>query len=124
MITVNNKKFEKKEYVRWGIVLSSSNKLIGMIELFEFRNQFRAEIGYWLSPAHWGKGLMVEAVKAVSKFGLMDIGLRRIEAFTAADNVQSIRMLEKCGFEREGLLRKHEKRGGVITDSIVMSVVR
>ena len=66
----------------------------------------RAEVGYVLGRAHWGTGLMREALQAVAAQAFGALGLRRLEAEVDPDNVASTRLLERVGFVREGLLRQ------------------
>ena len=56
------------------------------------------EIGYPLSPAFWGRGLMPEAVDAVLEYGFTELGLQRIWCGHYAGNWRSKRVMEKCGF--------------------------
>ena len=56
------------------------------------------EIGYALSPAFWGRGLMPEAVEAVLLYGFTDLGLQRIWCGHYAGNWRSARVIGKCGF--------------------------
>ena len=56
------------------------------------------DVGYWIGREHWGKGI---ATAALSAF-IAEIGMRPLHAHVAAHNVGSIRVLEKCGFERTG----------------------
>jgi ribosomal-protein-alanine N-acetyltransferase len=69
------------------------------------RSKF-AEIGYELHPSVWGKGLMTEAVNAVTRCGFDQFALNRIEAWTLPGNAASDRVLEKAGFRYEGTLRQ------------------
>ena len=66
----------------------------------------RAEVGYVLGRAHWGTGLMREALQAVVEQAFGTLGLRRLEAEVDPDNAASTRLLERVGFVREGLLRE------------------
>ena len=90
----------------FAIVDKASNKVIGSLGLHKswandderYKHLKVKEIGYVLSKAYWGKGLMPEAVKAVIEFGRDSCG---IEAFTCghfSKNQQSKRVIEKCGF--------------------------
>jgi ribosomal-protein-alanine N-acetyltransferase len=62
--------------------------------------------GYWIDPAFWGQGIASAALLLVKTHLLEDRGAERVQALVEPDNGASIRVLEKCGYEREGLLRK------------------
>jgi len=81
-----------------------SEHVIGMLSLRPAG--FKAELGYVLAPALWGRGYMAEAVRAVVEHGL-GAGLYRVAAFCDVENFQSARVLEKAGMQREGLLRRY-----------------
>jgi RimJ/RimL family protein N-acetyltransferase len=72
----------------------------------------RAEIGYWLAKPYWGRGIMTAVVRKACAFALAEWGLCKIIAHVRADNLASARVLEKCGFEQEGYLRKHHQKDG------------
>lgn len=83
-------------------------KASGGIGLTLQRDVFRysAEIGYWLAKEHWGKGIMSQAVQAVSDYALHELGMTRVFAGTFDNNAASGRILEKAGFVLEGRLSK------------------
>lgn len=62
--------------------------------------------GYWVDPVYWGKGYASAALALVRDFLFEECDAQRIQALVEPDNAASIRVLEKCGYEREGLLRK------------------
>jgi ribosomal-protein-serine acetyltransferase len=64
-----------------------------------------AELGYWLRTDLAGRGLMTEAARAVVDFAFEELGLHRIELHAGTENAGSIRVAEKLGFQRVGLLR-------------------
>jgi ribosomal-protein-alanine N-acetyltransferase len=72
----------------------------------------RAELGYWLAPAHWGKGLMTEAATAVVRFGFETIGLHKVTTRCYAENVASRRVIEKVGFRFLGRAEEDVWRDG------------
>ena len=85
----------------------ASDKAIGTCLLFRLEEASRrAELGYVLGRAHWGRGLMQEALSALltRAFGMM--ALRRLEAEVDTRNAASARLLQRLGFSREGLLRQ------------------
>lgn len=70
------------------------------------RYHHRAEIGYDLARSHWGQGIASEAAHAMLHFCFTQLQLHRIEAHTIIDNFASVRLLEKLGFQREGVRRE------------------
>jgi RimJ/RimL family protein N-acetyltransferase len=79
----------------------------------------RAELGYWLAAATWGHGIATEAVRALVDFGFRELALARIFAHVLDGNAASMRVLEKLGLEREGLLRQHLRKGRRLRDVVV-----
>lgn len=116
---------EEDSGIRWGITLKESGKMIGSCG---FHNRepkhFRAEIGYELSPEHWGKGIASEALQAVLRYGFSHLRLERIEALIEPENRASLRLVEKNGFLREGLLRHYEYGRGRFDDLYMYSILR
>ncbi|SEJ69993.1 ribosomal-protein-alanine N-acetyltransferase [Bhargavaea ginsengi] len=116
---------EEGSGIRWGIALKESGKMIGSCG---FHNRepkhFRAEIGYELSPEHWGKGIASEALQAVVRYGFSHLQLERIEALIEPENEPSLRLVEKNGFQREGLLRHYEYGRGRFDDLYMYSILK
>jgi len=111
--------------LRLGIFSKGSQDLAGFCRLFDFHTQCRrAEIGYALAPAHWGKGYIQEALTALIAFGFGELGLNRIEADIDPRNEGSIRAAERLGFQREGLLREHWIVDGEVSDSYLYGLLR
>ncbi len=78
-------------------------------------------IGYWMGERHAGQGHMLAALKVAIPYIHSGLQLHRIEAACIPDNWKSIRLLEKAGFEREGLLRKYLKINGEWRDHVMFS---
>jgi RimJ/RimL family protein N-acetyltransferase len=76
----------------------------------------RAEVGYWLAKPYWGRGIMTAVVRRGCDFAFNDWGLVKITAHVFAFNVASARVLEKCGFEQEGYLKRHVLKNGNYLD--------
>jgi ribosomal-protein-alanine N-acetyltransferase len=95
-----------------------SGKLAGGITLGNIRHGVSqsAHVGYWIGERFGGRGLMTEAVKLVSRFAFDTLRLHRIEAACIPENARSIRVLEKAGFRREGLLRSYLRINGIWQD--------
>lgn len=77
-----------------------------------------AEIGYWLSEAFWGRGIMTDALVAVTAYAADAHGLTRLYALPFAGNAASCRVLEKAGYVLEGRLRRSAVKDGLITDQL------
>jgi len=78
-----------------------------------------ATVGYWLGEQFWGRGVMTEALIAVTDFCFDNFPLRRIAAEVFANNPASARVLEKSGFAFEGRLKNNVVKDGELLDSLV-----
>ncbi len=105
------------------IIAEDNERLLGGLTLSNVRRGVTqaAALGYWLGKPHTGKGYMTAAVSAVLPYAFFGLKLHRIEAASMPDNLASIRVLEKTGFEREGLARRYLKINGVWEDHILFS---
>jgi ribosomal-protein-alanine N-acetyltransferase len=93
---------EKNEKINWGIVWKETNTLVGMIGYVNIKpDHARAEVGYSLARAWHRKGIMLEALLCVMKFGFEQMNLHSIEAIIDAENVASGKLLEAAGFRQE-----------------------
>ena len=80
--------------------------------------------GYWLGEPYWRRGIMTAAVRATSDHLLAGADLVRLEARVFAWNPASMRVLEKCGFVREGVLRKSVFKDGQLIDQVLYARVK
>lgn len=78
-----------------------------------------AEIGYWLGEAWWGRGLATAAVEAFTRHAFDSLGMRRLFARVLAWNPASARVLEKCGYQMEGRLRRAALKDGQVVDVLL-----
>lgn len=112
----------------WTIRLKGEDKMIGVIALEhdKYRPDAKSkEIGYSLSEDYWGQGIMTEATKAVMKYAFETLELEIIGICTGEINARSQRVIEKCGFQYEGKIRKtYEVYDGSLRDSLVFSILR
>lgn len=77
----------------------------------------RAEIGYWLAKPYWGRGIMTAVVQRLCHHAFEEFFLTKITAQVNAINQASARVLEKCGFQQEGYLRKQYLKDGQFLDA-------
>lgn len=98
-----NEYIANNESITWGIALKDENKLIGTICFWNISEaDSKAEIGYELMPGHQGQGIMHEAIKTVIEYGFEKMKLACIEALPKANHSQSIKLLERNHFCKEG----------------------
>jgi len=111
--------------VNWAI-RSSHDKLIGGVGLEGpgLSRSHRAEIGYWLAKPFWDQGIMTAVVKAVCQHAFDNLGLGKITAHVFSFNAASARVLEKCGFEQEGYLKKHFVKDSNFIDAKAYGLLR
>ncbi|WP_066054030.1 GNAT family N-acetyltransferase [Robertmurraya korlensis] len=109
----------------FGIFLQSTGALIGTMQLFQvLRGSLQsAYIGYFLDKEHNGKGYTTEAAKLLVSFGFENLKLHRIEAGVMPHNIASIRVLQKAGFEKEGIARKNVRINGKWEDHQVLAII-
>lgn len=117
--------FRQRTFLKWGIVPLGEETMIGTVMLFNMDfDHRRAEMGYALDRAHWGKGYMSEALQAVLGYAFEVLNLHRIEADVDPRNAASIRTLERLGFQREGYLRERWQVSGEIQDAFFYGLLR
>ncbi len=75
--------------------------------------------GYWLAEAWWGRGIMTAAVRATVEHIFAAFDVVRLEAPVFEWNPASMRVLEKCGFVREGVLRRSILKDGQLIDAVL-----
>ncbi len=119
-------RFNNRVGLRWGIHLTESpDELIGTCGYNWWTRHNRcAEIGYDLHPDYWNKGIMTEALHALIGFGFQQMSLNRIEADVTPGNDASVRVLQKLGFQEEGLLRQRGYWKGKFHDLRFFSLLR
>jgi len=116
--------FEARTLFQWGIAERKTDHVIGTTTLWQIdEGNRRAEIGFALARSHWGEGYMLEALRTLLAWCFDDLGLRRIEADVDPGNQGSLRLLERLGFRREGLLRERWETAGQIQDSVLLGLL-
>jgi len=85
----------------------------------EFEYAKSAEVGYWLAQEFWGQGLAAKALEKLVKYMQLKTDVVRLHAVVFAGNVQSSKVLEKSGFEQEGLLKKAIYKHGQFYDALL-----
>ncbi|MBX3575982.1 MAG: GNAT family N-acetyltransferase [Rhizobiaceae bacterium] len=103
----------------------NSGQLVGGITLGNIRQGVAqsGHIGYWIGARYAGQGLMLEAVRLLATYAFETLRLHRIEAACIPDNARSMRVLEKAGFRREGLLRSYLRINGIWQDHYLYALI-
>ena len=103
---------DKKTGIWWSINLKESDSFIGACGFNDFNPvENKIEIGFWLLPKFWRKGLMTEAVREINKFAFDELNISSIIAEVESENHRTIKFLEKLNFvfvERKSV---EEKKG-------------
>jgi [ribosomal protein S5]-alanine N-acetyltransferase len=110
----------------WLLITDAGDSILGQIVFFKpsfYQNSF--EIGYRIyKPENWGKGYMSEALALMVSYLFDTRQIDRIQATIMPGNTGSRRVLEKCGFRLEGILRKAVFHQGVNQDLQMFAVLR
>jgi [ribosomal protein S5]-alanine N-acetyltransferase len=85
---------------RWGLFHKEDQAFMGTggFHCLETKNELKAEIGFDLAKAYWGRGYMTEAIQAMIQFGFNEMKLDYIEATVEPGNTKSIKFMQKLGF--------------------------
>lgn len=113
----------KERFFVWMIM--HQGMICGAINTASQGHKEKFQGGYWVDPAHRGKGIAVKALKRANDFLLDNMHATRIQAVVEPDNIASIRVLEKTGYEREALLKKYypTRRRGLV-DVCMYAIVK
>jgi len=98
---------------------------VGNISLVPGQDIYRksAEIGYFIGEPYWNKGIVTTAVNLITDYGFKHLGIIRIHTGVFEYNSASMRVLEKCGFTREGVFRKSVFKQNKIWDEVRYSKI-
>lgn len=108
------------------IVEKKTNKPIGQTGFFRIDYISRAAIFYLaiLDPAHWSKGYGTEATQLMVDYAFKTLNLNRIQLHVCAENTSAIKIYQRAGFIKEGILRQAMYRQGNFVDFWVMGILR
>lgn len=109
---------------QWCLAEKTTRRLIGTCTLFhcDSRNR-RAECGYALASPYWGRGYMTEALTLLFDFAFEQLKLHRLEADVDPRNQASLKLLERLGFEHEGLARERWLLNGETLDACLLGLL-
>ena len=118
-------KYKDGGFFNWAMEYKDTGKVIGNISVVRLIESIdAAEMGYCMSQAYWGQGLMPEALRAVMDYLFDVVGLNRVAACHDANNPKSGRVMEKAGMKLEGVLRAAGKNNLGICDDVWHAMIR
>ncbi len=118
-------RYEDGAYFNWVMEYKETGKVIGNISVVKLNEETEAaDMGYCMSRAYWGQGLMPEALTAVIKYLFDVVGLDRITACHDVNNHKSGRVMDKAGMRQEGILRAAGKNNFGICDECRHAIFR
>lgn len=110
---------------QFAIQALATRTFVGWCSMFRWNPVYRSlGVGYCLDEPAWGKGYATEAVRAMLHWAYGALDLNRVEAELDTRNTASARVLEKLGFEREGLRREDCVVAGEVSDSWIYGLLR
>tara|TARA_R110002124_G_scaffold48028_5_gene142230 strand:+ start:5201 stop:5815 length:615 start_codon:yes stop_codon:yes gene_type:complete len=101
-------------------------QLVGGLNLSNIRRGVTqaANLGYWMGESFAGQGYMSAAVRSTLPFAFNSLGLHRVEAACIPDNLRSINLLQRLGFQREGFAREYLCIDGRWRDHVLFAILK
>lgn len=105
--------FADKKQMWWAICSLDNQTFYGAGGLNDINYKERkAEIGFWLLPKFWGKGIMKEALPLIAEYGFIQLKLSRIEGFVETENSNCKKVMSKLDFKHEMTMKDCEIKNG------------
>lgn len=96
----------------WWQAICAEGRVLGAMGIYDRDDDGdSAELGYWLLPSHWGRGVMRQALRQWLPQAFEKLKLHSVVAYVEPENLASTRLLTAAGFSHEGLLRECTRRG-------------
>ena len=109
----------------WAIVVKETNEVIGRyfgMNLDDDLNEI--ELTYEIGQKWWNKGIVTEATKRIIKFFFEEVGINRLYAYHAKDNIPSGKVMQKCGMQYEGTHRESDRNNQGICDAVQYAILK
>ena len=118
-------KYADGGFFNWAIEWKENGRVIGNISVVRFIEELEtADIGYCMGRAYWGRGIMPEALRAVTDFLFDTVGINRITACHDLNNPKSGRVMQKAGLKFEGILRQAGRNNQGLCDEVRYGLLR
>jgi RimJ/RimL family protein N-acetyltransferase len=110
----------------YNFVIDVDGEAVGVIGLEMRDDVYRktALVGYWLGEEYWGNGIMVQALEMITAYAFGRLGLIRLQAGVLSNNPRSMRVLEKAGYLKEGVLKNNILKKGIILDEHIYAALK
>jgi ribosomal-protein-alanine N-acetyltransferase len=76
-------------------------------------------LGYWLSEPYWGRGITTEAIRLITRYAFEHLDIICIQALVLSKNLASMRVLEKAGYSKQGILKQSVIKNGEVFDEYI-----
>ncbi len=117
-------KYQDPSYYQWAIELRELGEPIGSITVGQLKEDIgAAEVGYCIGSPWWGRGLVPEALRAVVRFLITEVGMNRVSARHDVENPNSGKVMQKAGMTKEGVLRASARNHRGVVDMAVWSIL-
>jgi len=128
-INSSHRDFESLKAVNFAIQyknnLGDVNRLVGIISLKNIdSNNKRANLGYWVGELYWGNGIATESVALVINYAFSVLGLEEVYAYVYSENKASIRVVEKNGMTKKGMVNEYNQMSGRYKNTIKFAIQR
>ena len=118
------KNYENNDFYNWAIILKEINEPIGSIGAVEKNDDIKmVHIGYCIGKNWWNKGIVSEALNELIKYFFEKVGVNRIEARYDPNNLNSGKVMSKCGMKYEGHLKQADKNNQGIVDAVYYGII-
>lgn len=116
--------YQKPDFYQWAIIPKDVGECVGTISTVDADESVEmVEIGYCIGSKYWGRGIMSEALAALIKFFICEVGVNRVQAKHDPKNPASGRVMQKCGMVYEGTTRQSDRNNQGIVDASIYSVL-
>tara|TARA_Y100000034_G_C6644217_1_gene281732 strand:- start:34 stop:525 length:492 start_codon:yes stop_codon:yes gene_type:complete len=115
--------FDKSKNVD-NFVIDTDEKIVGSVSIHDIIENHKATISFWIAKKYRGKGIATKVCKIITKYVFEKYKLKRIQGNVRTFNKASAKVMEKCGYKLEGILRKNKLKDGKYLDDMVWAKVR
>lgn len=122
---IARKSREADRHVAFAVCRRDELDLVGYVGIVDINREHAVgELSFWVGRPFWGAGLVSEAAAAAVEHAFTVLDLNRLQAFHMVRNPASGHVLQRLGFQREGLLRQRVRKWGVFEDVVACGLLR